>query len=172
MILVMDYIPKLKNIKILICDIDGVMTDGSIWQNTKGEWIRRFNVRDGVGIKILQKHGIEVAVISGGKSNDVETRLKFLGVEHVYLGAENKEGAFQDLLNKTKVNETECAYIGDDIYDLPLLDKVAFACTVPNAVESVLNEGFYITKREGGHGAVREVCDLILQHSQYTKESI
>lgn len=155
--------------KMLICDVDGVMTDGRIWLNEKEEWVRQFNVRDGVGLKLLMKNDIQTAVISGGDSKDVRIRMKFLGVQHVYFGIEDKDAIFKDLLEKTNLKPENCAFIGDDIYDLPLLEKVGAAFTVANAVEELLEKDIFVTKRGGGSGAIREVVDLILKYSEHVR---
>ena len=160
---------KLKDIKMLISDVDGVMTDARIWLNSKGEWNRSFSVRDGIGIKLLLKSNIQVAIISGGKSKDVETRMQFLGISHVYLGIEDKATKFKEIIAKAGLQPHECAYIGDDIFDIPVLQEVGLGVVVPDAVEEVLEKDFYITKQAGGFGAVREVCDLILKHSMHVK---
>ncbi|MCB0347219.1 MAG: HAD hydrolase family protein [Bdellovibrionales bacterium] len=155
--------------KMLICDIDGVMTNGRIWLNEKEEWVRQFNVRDGVGLKLLLKNDIHVAIISGGDSKDVRIRMKFLGIPFVHLGIEDKNSVFEDLLKKTNLKPENCAFIGDDIYDLPLLEKVGAAFTVADAVEELHEKGVFVTKRGGGSGAVREVVDLILKYSTFVK---
>tara|TARA_B100001248_G_scaffold261550_1_gene253105 strand:- start:8456 stop:8965 length:510 start_codon:yes stop_codon:yes gene_type:complete len=164
-----DLAQSLRNIKILISDVDGVMTDSRIWLNANGDWTRAFTVRDGIGIKRLLKAGIPVAIISGGKSNDVQTRMEFLGIEEIHLGIEDKKEVFLNLLDRKKLKPEECAYIGDDLPDLPILNQVAFAATVPEAVDDLHGENIYVTRLHGGQGAVREVCDLIMQHSQYAK---
>jgi 3-deoxy-D-manno-octulosonate 8-phosphate phosphatase (KDO 8-P phosphatase) len=165
----MDIAQRLKPVKMLICDVDGVMTNGRIWLNEKEEWVRQFNVRDGVGLKLLMKNDIQVAIISGGDSKDVRIRMKFLGVPHTYFGIEDKNVIFQDLLKKTNLKPENCAFIGDDIYDLPLLEKVGAAFTVADAVEELLEKGIFVTKRGGGSGAIREVVDLILKYSEHVK---
>lgn len=162
----MEISKKLKNIRMLVCDVDGVMTDGRIWLSDQDKWVRQFNVRDGVGIKQLLKHNFLVAAISGGDSNDVRKRLEFLKVPFCYFGIEDKSIAFEDLLNKTNLEPHQCAYIGDDIYDLPILNKVGVGFTVPNAIDEILDSEIIVTKRSGGFGAVREVCDLILRYAQ------
>ncbi len=165
----MDIAQRLKPVKMLICDVDGVMTDGCIWLNDKEEWVRKFNVRDGVGLKLLLKNDIHVAIISGGDSKDVRIRMKFLGIPFVYFGIEDKNAIFEDLLKKTNLKPENCAFIGDDIYDLPLLEKVGAAFTVADAVEELHEKGIFITKRGGGSGAIREVVDLILKYSAFVK---
>jgi 3-deoxy-D-manno-octulosonate 8-phosphate phosphatase (KDO 8-P phosphatase) len=158
---------KLRKVKMLILDVDGVLTDGRIWLNSKEEWVRQFNVRDGVGIRLLLKKNFKVAVISGGDSKDVRKRLEFLGVPHCFFGVENKEEIFHKLLQDTHLTAEECVFVGDDIYDIPLIERVGVAFTVANAVDEVLDTKVNVTKRAGGHGAVREVIDLIIKHAEF-----
>lgn len=158
---------SLKNVKLLILDVDGVLTDGTIALNSEGEWTRRFQVRDGVGIKSLMKKGYEVAVITGAKAKDVRERIKFLGIPHFYENIVDKSEVLPKLLDKLKLKAENCAYIGDDIFDIPILKEVAFSATVPNAIDEALETALYVTKRNGGAGAVREICDLISLHGAY-----
>lgn len=152
---------RLKKIKLLALDVDGVMTDGRIfWIEAQG-WTRQFNVKDGYGLKLLMAAGIQVAIISGGKSKDVETRASFLKVHHTFLGDENKLIAFDKILASTGFKPEEIAFVGDDLFDIPVLEKVGFSATVPHAVDPVKERVHYITQFEGGAGAVREVADAI-----------
>lgn len=152
---------SLKKIKLLVLDVDGVLTDCKIWMHSPGVWRRFFSIRDGVGIKELMSSGVRIAIITGSTSEDIRERAKSLQIEFLYEGAMDKEPSFQDLLQQTGLSVDEVAYMGDDIYDIPLLRRVGFAATVPEAVEEVLVNSHYVTKRPGGNGAVREVCDLI-----------
>lgn len=149
---------------MLICDVDGVLTDGRLWISDDGKWRRFFHVRDGVGMKLLMEAGYEVGVISGGKSDDVIQRMGFLDIKHFYLEVADKSLPFEQILKDTGYEEEEIAFIGDEIYDIPILERVGFAATVPGAVKKVKKSSHYITKTEGGSGAVREVVDLILDH--------
>lgn len=152
---------RLKKIKLLLLDVDGVMTDGRIfWIEGQG-WTRQFNVKDGYGLKILMAAGIQVGIISGGKSKDVETRASFLKVHHCFLGDENKIVAFDKIVAATGFRPDEIAFVGDDLFDIPVLERVGFSATVPHAVEPVKERVHYITEFEGGAGAVREVADAI-----------
>ncbi len=154
---------KLKKIKLLILDVDGVMTDGRIiWLETQG-WTRQFNVKDGYGLKLLMKSGIQVAVISGGDSKDVRVRMEFLKIPHVFLGDENKIVALEKITEATGLSHDQMAFMGDDLYDMPVMKKVGFCATVPHAVGPVLKCADYVTQSEGGAGAVREVVDAILE---------
>lgn len=156
-----DIQDKLKKVRLLILDIDGVMTDGRMfWLEGQG-WTRYFHVKDGYGLKILMKAGIQVAVISGGDSKDVRTRMEFLKIEHVFLGDENKIVALEKIRDATGLPYEEMAFMGDDLFDIPVIEKVGFSATVPHAVDPVKQRVHYITETHGGWGAVREVADAI-----------
>lgn len=129
-----------------------------------GNWRRFFSIRDGVGLKELMKVGIRTAIITGSDSLDVRERAKSLGIDFLYEGALDKEPSFQKLLKESGCRADEIAYMGDDIYDIPLLKKVGFAATVPEAMDEVKEVSDFIAHRPGGNGAVREVCDLIRFH--------
>ena len=154
---------KIKPIKILILDVDGVMTDGRIIYDDDGKETKVFDVKDGHGIKLLIRAGIDVAIITARESRVVLHRAKNLGIEMVYQKAMDKVLAFEDILKKRQLYSREAAYIGDELVDIPLLRKVGFAVAVKDAVEDVKNYGDYITVKNGGYGAVREVCELILK---------
>ncbi|NDD91079.1 HAD-IIIA family hydrolase [bacterium] len=160
-----DLRAKLKKIKILILDVDGVMTDGRVfWLDGHG-WTRHFHVKDGYGLKVLMKHGIQVAIISGGESEDVRTRMKFLKIEHVFLGDEDKLKALEKIQTATGLSLEEMAFMGDDLFDIPVIERVGFSATVPHAVEAVKARAHYVTQTQGGWGAVREIADAI-RHAQ------
>lgn len=148
---------------MLICDVDGVLTDGRLWIDNEGKWRRFFHVKDGVGMKLLMDEGYDVGVISGGKSDDVVQRMSFLNIKHFYLEASDKTIPFNEILKNTGYKEEEIAFIGDEIFDIPILKRVGFAVTVPHAVEEVKKAAHYVTKTGGGLGAVREAGDLIRQ---------
>lgn len=152
---------KLKKIKLLILDVDGVMTDGRIfWLDGHG-WTRFFHIKDGYGLKILMKAGISVAVISGGDSKDVRTRMEFLKIPHVFLGDEDKIKALDKIVEATGLKDEQMAFMGDDLFDIPVLKRVGFSATVPHAVDEVKEVVHYITETQGGWGAVREIADAI-----------
>ena len=161
-------IVKLRNIKMLVLDVDGVMTDCKIWMDSNGDWKRFFCIRDGVGIKRLIEHGYKLAVITQSKTEEIRARIKVLGIQYFYEGAVDKFPPFVDLQKQTGLKPEEMAYVGDDIYDIPLIQAVAFGATVPEAVEEVIEVSKYVTKRAGGNGAVREVCDLIFKHGAFS----
>lgn len=151
----------LKKIRLLILDVDGVMTDGRIFWLEGYGWTRHFHVKDGYGLKILMKAGIQVAVISGGDSKDVRTRMEFLKINHIFLGDEDKLKALEKIIATTKLTPDQMAFMGDDLFDIPVMEKVGFSATVPHAVDEVKVRAHYITESRGGWGAVREVADAI-----------
>src|SRR3954471_12904718 len=156
-----DLQERLKKIRLLILDIDGVLTDGRLfWIDGQG-WTRFFNIKDGYGIKVLMKCGIDVAIISGGDSKDVRTRVEFLKIKHAYFGDEDKLKALDKILAETKLTLEQMAFMGDDLFDIPVIEKVGFSATVPHAVDPVKARVHYITETPGGWGAVREVADAI-----------
>lgn len=151
-----------NNIKLLILDVDGVLTDGSIILDNRGNEYKSFHVRDGHGIKMLLRAGIVVALITGRKSKVVERRAHELGIEEVYQKCFNKLAVYRTLAEKYSLSDKEVAYIGDDIVDVPVMKKVGMPVTVADADKGVKKYSLFITKNGGGRGAVREVTDLIL----------
>lgn len=150
-------------IKVLILDVDGVLTDGSLTYGAEGEVTKTFNVMDGLGIELLQKTGVAVAIISARKSQVVVRRAADLKIMHVYQGTHDKRIAFADLLAVTGASAEQCGYIGDDVIDLPLLRQVGFAVAVPSGHPEVQHRAHYVTRANGGRGAVREVCDMVMR---------
>jgi 3-deoxy-D-manno-octulosonate 8-phosphate phosphatase (KDO 8-P phosphatase) len=153
---------KLAELRLVAFDVDGVFTDGRFYLSDDGVESKAFNTQDGFGVRRLIDAGFEVAVISGRKSPAVAKRMAELGVKHVVLGTADKVAAFDELLAGLGIDASECAYAGDDIPDLALLEKVGYPIAVANAVEEVRDFCDYTTMAIGGHGAVREVCDLVL----------
>lgn len=152
---------RLKKIKLLLLDVDGVLTDGRIfWQEGQG-WTRFFSIKDGYGLKLLMKSGVDVGIISGGESLDVKKRAEFLKIQHVFLGDEDKIKALNKIMAATGLTADQIAFIGDELFDMPVLQAVGFSATVPHAVDEVKEVVNYITEGEGGWGAVREVADAI-----------
>jgi 3-deoxy-D-manno-octulosonate 8-phosphate phosphatase (KDO 8-P phosphatase) len=156
-----DLQARLKKLKILILDVDGVLTDGRVFWLEGHGWTRHFHVKDGYGLKLLMKGGVHVGVISGGDSKDVRTRMEFLRIPHIYLGDENKIVAFEKIRRDTALDYDQMAFMGDELFDIPVLEKVGFSATVPHAVDAVKQHVHYVTETEGGWGAVREVADAI-----------
>lgn len=154
---------RAAQIKLLICDIDGVFSDGRIYLGNQGEELKAFNTKDGFGIKALQNTGkIEVAVITGRHSKIVENRMTSLGVKHIYQGQENKLHAFAELKQTLNLSDEQVAYIGDDSPDLPVMELVGFAVAVNDAHPLIKNLAHYTTMNRGGFGAVRELTDLLM----------
>ena len=154
---------KLINIKLLLLDVDGVMTDGGIVYDGNGLETKVFNVKDGHGIKMLQRHGIQVGVITGRTSAVVDIRARELGIELLYQGALKKLESYADVKRKTGLDDRQIAYMGDDVIDVPVMRRAGFAAAPPDALPEVLSVADYVSSRSGGRGAVREVCDLILE---------
>jgi 3-deoxy-D-manno-octulosonate 8-phosphate phosphatase (KDO 8-P phosphatase) len=163
-------IEKLKSIKMLVLDVDGVLTDCRVWMDSNGQWKRIYSVRDGVGIKRLIDAGYKVAVITGSESEDVRARVKMLGMHYFYEGALDKEPSFAKLLVESGLQASQIAYVGDDIYDIPLIQASGIGVTVPEAVDEVLDAADYVTRRPGGNGAVREICDYILKYGAFSEK--
>jgi 3-deoxy-D-manno-octulosonate 8-phosphate phosphatase (KDO 8-P phosphatase) len=153
---------RLAELRLVAFDVDGVFTDGRFYLSDDGIESKAFNTQDGFGIRRLVDAGFEVAVISGRRSAAAEKRMTELGVTHVILGTADKVAAFDELTASLGIDAAECAYAGDDIPDLSLLGKVGYSIAVANAVEEVRDFCDYTTMAAGGHGAVREICDLIL----------
>lgn len=163
---------KLRKIKLLILDVDGVLTDGRIILTNHGDEVKSFNVKDGLGIKLLQKIGIEVAIITGKQSELVHKRFTALGVSHIYQNQPNKISAYQDLLSKLEMSEDQVAYIGDDLPDLSLMNKVGVSVTVNDGHYLVKDQANICLSMNGGHGAVREFADMIYQACQFTEQLV
>ena len=154
---------RAKYIKLAIFDVDGVLTDGSLYMNEAGEEIKAFNTLDGHGLKMLMATGVEVAIITGRTSRSVELRAKNLGIERLYQGAENKLAVFENLLVEMESAASAAMFMGDDVVDLPVMIRCGFATSVPHAPLLVHKHSHYISKAGGGRGAVREVCEFIMR---------
>jgi 3-deoxy-D-manno-octulosonate 8-phosphate phosphatase (KDO 8-P phosphatase) len=158
-----DLLEKIKSVKVLILDVDGVLTDGGIIIDDEGREIKRFDVRDGHGLKMLMRYNIEVIILTGRTSKAVEHRASDLGIKEVYQGAKNKLEVFEEILRKRHINGANTAFIGDDVVDVPVLRRVGFSATVADAAEDVKKVVDYVLKKPGGRGAVREICEIILK---------
>jgi len=154
---------KLKDIRLLLLDVDGVMTDGRIIYDGNGLETKCFNVKDGHGIKMLQRYGIEIGIITGRTSVVVDIRARELGIELVYQGALKKLESYDDVKQKTGLTDNQIAYMGDDIVDIPVMRRVGFSAAPPDSLPEVLAVADYVSSCGGGRGAVREICDLILK---------
>lgn len=157
-----DIKQKAQQIKLLILDVDGILTDGKIYITDEGKEFKGFHSRDGIGVKLLLKHGIEIAIISGRETKAVNFRLKPFGMTHIYQNIEDKLAKFKELQKKLNLSLNEIAYMGDDLPDLPVMSKVGFSITVLDADAFVKQHADYITTLPGGRGAVREAAELIL----------
>ncbi|MDD2832784.1 MAG: 3-deoxy-manno-octulosonate-8-phosphatase KdsC [Methylotenera sp.] len=154
---------RFKNIKLLILDVDGVMTDGGLTIGDDGQEYKTFHAHDGLGMKLLKASGVSMAIITGRTSNVVKKRAESTGVAHFYQGAEDKLAAFQDLMQASGLTPSQCAFMGDDVVDLPPMLHCGLAIAVPDSPALLLEHAHYVTKKAGGRGAVREVCELIMQ---------
>lgn len=158
-----EFVDRAKQIKLLICDVDGVLTDGGIIVNDQGLETKNFNVRDGFGIKAWQHAGREVAIISGRRAEVVNRRCQELGIHHVFQGSTNKVPAFERLLDDLKLSPQEVCHIGDDLPDMPLMLSVGIGATVSDAVAEVLGIADWISQYPGGKGAVRQLIEDLLK---------
>lgn len=155
----------LSKIKLLLLDVDGVMTDGRIIYDNDGGETKAFDVKDGHGLKLLQRAGIQVGIITGRESAIVARRAAELGIELLYQGAKDKRLPFAEILEKLSLDPSEIAYVGDDVVDLPVMRQVGFSATVADAVDDIKPYVDMVTSRPGGRGAVREVCDFLLKEA-------
>jgi 3-deoxy-D-manno-octulosonate 8-phosphate phosphatase (KDO 8-P phosphatase) len=164
-------ITRAKKIKVLILDVDGVMTDGGLMIGDDGQEYKLFHAHDGLGMKLLNKTEVKMAIITGRTSNVVKIRAETNHIEHCYQGVENKGEAFDDLINKLGISPDEAAFMGDDIVDISPMRKCGLAITVPSARSPVKDYAHYVTSNSAGRGAVREVCELIMK-AQHTFETV
>lgn len=153
---------RAARLKLLILDVDGVLTDGSLVYSAEGEVLKTFHVRDGLGIKLLQQQGVEVAVISGKTGGPLKRRLDDLGVRRAYLGREDKQVAYADLLREAGVRDEEVGYVGDDLIDLPVMRRVGLPMSIADGHACARDAAAYVSTLPGGRGAVRELADAIL----------
>ncbi len=158
-----NYKEILPNIKTFIFDVDGVLTDGKILLSADGEFLRAMDTKDGYAIKCALMMGYKVAIISGGTSEAVRDRFKALGLYDIYLGAHHKLEPYQDLLDNYDLNPEEILYIGDDVPDIPVMEKVGLGCCPQDAVSDVKAMADYISHKKGGQGCVREIIEQVLR---------
>lgn len=154
---------KAAKVKLLLLDVDGVLTDGQIIYGSGSHELKAFDVKDGHGLKLLQRAGIEIGIITGRESEVVARRASELGVTYLYQGAKDKLVPYGEILQQSGLSDEEIAYVGDDLIDLPILCRVGFSATVSDAVDEVRERVDYVASRAGGRGAVREVCDFLLR---------
>lgn len=158
-----EILQRAARIRLVVFDVDGVLTDGSLFLGDGGEEYKAFHSRDGHGMKMLQEAGVELAVITGRTSKVVEHRMASLGIEHVFQGQQEKLPAFEALVARVGLAPAECAYVGDDVVDLPVMRRVGLAIAVQDAHPLVVRHAHWQTPSPGGRGAARDVCELILE---------
>ncbi len=154
---------RLRSIELLVLDVDGVLTDGGLWFDAEGQLIKRFDVRDGLGIRLLQQAGLHVVFLSGGQGGATEVRARQLGISHCLVGIKDKPAALTDLQNQLGVNATQTAFVGDDLNDLAVRPVVGLLFAPADACRPVRRGADAVLRRRGGHGAVRELAERILQ---------
>jgi len=153
---------RAAKIRLLIFDVDGVLTDGSLFLGDDGQEYKAFNSRDGHGMVMLQETGVRLAVITGRTSNVVQMRMESLGITHVYQGYRQKLPAYEELRARLSLEDAHIAYVGDDIVDLPIMRRVGLAVAVGDAQALVRERAHWCTQAPGGRGAAREICELIM----------
>ncbi len=153
---------RIKPLRLIAFDVDGVLTDGGLYLSDSGEEFKRFNSLDGHGLKMLKASGVELAIITGRTSRCVELRARNLGIARLYQGVDDKYAAMQSLLSDMNLPHESVAFMGDDVIDLPVMRRAGMAFSVPDAPQCVRDHADYVSQRAGGHGAVREVCELIM----------
>jgi 3-deoxy-D-manno-octulosonate 8-phosphate phosphatase (KDO 8-P phosphatase) len=158
-----DIHQRAAGIRLAIFDVDGVLTDGTLYYSSAGEELKAFNVRDGHGLRMLQASGVRLAIITSRSSRGVELRARDLGIEHLYQGVADKLHAFEGLLAGLGLAPEAASYMGDDVIDLPVMRRCGLALTVPEAPALVRRHAHYVTAAGGGLGAVRETCELVMQ---------
>jgi 3-deoxy-D-manno-octulosonate 8-phosphate phosphatase (KDO 8-P phosphatase) len=158
-----DALDRARRIRLMIFDVDGVLTDGRLWYASDGRELKAFHSFDGLGVKLLSQNGVRCAILSGRKSAAVAARAKELGIQHALQGIKDKRKAFDKLLGKLKLTAAAAGYMGDDLVDVPVLKRCGFACTPRESPEQVRHNAHYICSSPAGFGAVRELCEFILQ---------
>lgn len=153
---------RARNVRLMAFDVDGVLTDGTLFIGPDGEEFKAFNILDGHGLRMLSAGGVQLAILSGRESRAVTRRAQELGIEHVHQGLSEKVPAFEALCARTGIAPDQCGFVGDDYPDLPVLLRCGFAASVPGAPEAVRSRVHYVTRAAGGRGAVRELCEFIL----------
>lgn len=157
-----DIQKKAESVRLAVFDVDGVLTDGSLYIGDDGQEYKAFNSKDGHGMKMLQASGVQIAIITGRTSEVVRIRMESLGIQHVYQGKRDKLPAYRELKEATGLDDAQIAYVGDDIVDLPVMTRVGLAIAVQDAHYLAKQHAHWVTPSGGGHGAAREVCELIM----------
>jgi 3-deoxy-D-manno-octulosonate 8-phosphate phosphatase (KDO 8-P phosphatase) len=158
-----ELVEKAKKIKLLILDVDGVLTDGKIIYDSKGRDLKNFCVHDGLGVWLLKKAGIPTVILTAKSSKTIKLRAQDMQIEEIFEDVERKGGILDRILRKYKVNTEEICFVGDDLVDLSIMKRIGLPIAVKNACKEIKDISFYITEAEGGKGAVREVCEIILK---------
>jgi len=153
---------RARRVRLMIFDVDGVLTDGTLYYGPDGETLKAFNILDGHGLRMLASSGVRTAILSGRRSAAVERRAADLGMEIVLQGIDDKLAAFAELTARTELDSSQCGFMGDDLPDLPVLARCGFAASVPNAPEAIRSSVHYVTRAAGGRGAAREVCEVVM----------
>jgi len=158
-----DIMEKAARVRLVIFDVDGVLTDGSLFLGDDGLEYKAFNSKDGHGMKLLQETGVIIAIITGRSSQVVARRMESLGIQHVYQGQHDKLPAYEELVKKLGISDEEVAYVGDDVVDLPIMRRIGLAIAVQDGHKLVKQHAHWQTEANGGRGAAREVCELIME---------
>jgi 3-deoxy-D-manno-octulosonate 8-phosphate phosphatase (KDO 8-P phosphatase) len=158
-----EALERARSVRLAIFDVDGVMTDGTLYIGASGEALKAFNILDGHGVKMLQAGGVAAAILSGRSSEAVAHRARELGIAHVLQGIPDKVAAFERLAAQERMAPSECAFVGDDLPDVEVMKRCGLAVAVANAVDAVKACAHYVTRASGGRGAVREFCELVLR---------
>ena len=163
---VRDVSHRARKVRLLCVDVDGVLTDAGMYYGPDGEVLKKFNTRDGMGLARVREAGVAVAIVSGEDSAIVHARAAKLNIDDVFVGAKDKRAAVDDLCARHGLALDEVAFVGDDLNDLPALACVGLACAVADAADAVLACAHYVSRRRGGEGAVREICELLIAARQ------
>lgn len=153
---------SLSNVKLLVLDVDGVLTDGAVYISDEGREYKKFSIHDGLGLKLIQDNGIKVAIISSSESKAVTFRAQALGILEIHIGVNNKLSILDQIVKKYTIGWPDVIYVGDDLVDLECMEQVGLPMSVANGHNIIKGKSVYVTKSNGGNGAVREICDLIL----------
>lgn len=167
-----EILERAKKIKLVVFDVDGVLTDGSLIYGDNGEEYKAFYAKDGLGMKLLMRTGVQIGIITARSSNLVKHRMNSLGIEHLYQGRLDKLNAFDDLIKKLNLDYEQTAFVGDDVVDLPVMNKVGLSVTVKDAHPLVIDNAHWQTPLNGGRGAARNVCELIMQAQNTLDEQL
>jgi len=158
-----EALERARRVRLMVFDVDGVLTDGRLWYGTQGETLKAFSARDGMGMRLLAESGVALALLTSRRSEAVALRAAELRIAHVLQGSEQKHAPFVALLSQLGLQPEEAGYMGDDLVDLPVLRRCGFACAPAGAPDIVLRHSHYVTAAEAGAGAVREVCEFVLR---------